>query len=102
MLSKVRAIPDDPHRKSNTTILSIARHGDAATVVQQFQMTTIKSQAGSPDQAVELVANSTDMWILVKGVWLLKRTVTNEIQYKVDGREVVHKLHTPHSAASGA
>jgi hypothetical protein len=41
-----------------------------------------------PDGAqhhVEMIALSTDTWVERQSVWLLKRTVTEELSYFVDG-----------------
>jgi hypothetical protein len=40
---------------------------------------------------VELVTLSTDTWIKSEGTWLMRRTVTNQLDYKIDGRLVAHK-----------
>jgi hypothetical protein len=59
-------------------------------------MTTTRSSSdGSPPTAIDLQASSTDTWRLIDGSWLLERTATDEMQYKVNGAVVGHKIR-PH------
>jgi hypothetical protein len=46
---------------------------------------------GATKQAVELVTLSTDTWIKSGEAWLLRRTVTKQLDYKIDGRLIAHK-----------
>ncbi|MEO7326713.1 MAG: nuclear transport factor 2 family protein [Dokdonella sp.] len=96
MLQEVMAMPVDPARISGTTVLSAERHGDVATVVQRYHMTTTKpSLDGSGDKPVELTAISTDTWIKSDGVWLGKDTQTEEMEYKKDGKVLAHQQRKP-------
>jgi hypothetical protein len=96
MLAGLSQLQNDPNRKSDTTILSVQRIGETATVIQRYTMTTTKSapNGAASSQSVELIATSTDTWILAQGVWLIQRTATDEIRYALDGKEIVHKQRT--------
>lgn len=92
MIDEVCALPKDPYKASTTTILSVKTNGEIATVTQKYHMTTIKKTPDSNvKQAVELDAMSTDTWKKSKGMWLLSRTETMKMDYKIDGKSVVHK-----------
>jgi ketosteroid isomerase-like protein len=92
MIQQLGTMPKDPNRVSDTTVLSVQVSGDTATVQQRYHMTTTKAGAdGTTRQAVELETLSTDTWINSAGTWLLRRTVTNQLDYKIDGRLVAHK-----------
>lgn len=96
MLAGLSQLQNDPNRKSDTTILSVQRIGETATVIQRYTMTTTKSapNGAASSQSVELIATSTDTWILAQGAWLILRTATDEIRYALDGKEIVHKQRT--------
>jgi len=95
MIQQVVASPQDPNRVSDTTVLSVEQQGDTATVKQRYHMTTSRSREGQPPQVIEISTTSTDTWLLSKGVWLLQRTQTDEIELKVNGNVVAHKQHAP-------
>ena len=98
MIGQLRGLPQDPHKISNTTILSIEQHGNTAIAIQRYHMTTTKSQPDTTStQAIELGATSTDNWVHSNGVWLLQRTVTDDISYKVDGKLLAHKQRVTHA-----
>jgi len=54
--------------------------------------TTRPGPDGTTKQAVELEALSTDTWARIGGVWRLRRTVTNQLDYKLDGKVVAHRV----------
>jgi hypothetical protein len=92
MIKELIATPQDPNKKSKTTIISVERNGNAVTVVQQYYMTSIRKPAdASTLQTIEIIARSTDTWQLICGVWLYERTATDELQYSVDGKAAIHK-----------
>jgi hypothetical protein len=92
MVKQVAALPQDPNKKSETTITLITTTGDVTTVVQQYHMTTTRTSVNaSAPQAVDVLATSTDTWRLLGGAWLIERTETNELQLTVNGNVVVHK-----------
>jgi ketosteroid isomerase-like protein len=92
MIEQLGAMPKDPGRVSDTTVLSVQVAGDIATVEQRYHMTTTKvGPDGATKQAVELVTLSTDTWIKSGEAWLLRRTVTKQVDYKIDGRLIAHK-----------
>ena len=92
MIKEVCALPKDPNKTSTTTVLSAKIIGETATVAQRYHTTTTKMTTNTTvKQAVELDALSTDTWVKSKGVWLLRRTETNAIDYKIDGKTLTHK-----------
>jgi hypothetical protein len=44
------------------------------------------------------VAVSTDTWILSHGAWLLQRTVTDQLDYYIDGKQVMHQKRADDTA----
>jgi ketosteroid isomerase-like protein len=92
MIKEVCALPKDPNKTSTTTVLSAKIIGETATVTQRYHMTTTKMTSNtSVKHTVELDTLSKDAWVKSKGVWLLRRTETYEIDYKIDGKTLTHK-----------
>jgi hypothetical protein len=91
MVQQVSAMPKDPNRVSETTVLSVRVVGNAATVRQRYHMTTSKTGPDGATHPVELTSVSTDTWVMTEGVWLLRQTVTDQLDYNVDGRVVAHR-----------
>ncbi|HEV2650313.1 MAG TPA: nuclear transport factor 2 family protein [Rhizomicrobium sp.] len=91
MSNEVAALPIDPNKTSETTILSVSADHDIATVNQRYDMKTAKPAADGATRNVELIALSTDTWIKSGGTWLLQRTVTKQADYFVNGQSVLHK-----------
>jgi hypothetical protein len=54
-------------------------------------MKTVKTAADGTRHNIELVTLSTDTWVKPADVWLIERTVTNELSYFKDGQLVGHK-----------
>jgi Domain of unknown function (DUF4440) len=96
MVKEVAALPQDPNKKSETTLTSVTRNGDFATIVQQYHMTTTRTPANaSAPETIDLLTTSTDTWRLIDGAWLFERTETNDLQYTINGTVVAHKSR-PH------
>jgi len=93
MIQGVLALPKDPLKVSNTTILSIKVNAEGATVDQRYDMKTTKAAPDGNKRDVELIAVSTDTWIKSKDTWLLQRTVTNQMDYYANGKLLIHKVH---------
>jgi len=93
MIQEVLALPKDPLKVSNTTILSIKANAESATVDQRYDMKTTKAGPDGNKRDVELIAVSTDTWIKSKDSWLLQRTVTNQMDYSANGKLLIHKVH---------
>jgi uncharacterized NAD(P)/FAD-binding protein YdhS len=93
MIQGVVALPKDPLKVSNTTILSIKVNEDSTTVDQRYDMKTTKTGPDGNKRDVELISISTDTWIKSKDTWLLQRTVTNQMDYFANGKPLVHKVH---------
>jgi hypothetical protein len=86
MIQEVLALPKDPLKVSNTTILSIKVNAEKATVDQRYDMKTTKAGQDGNKRDVELIAVSTDTWLKSKDTWLLQRTVTNQMDYSATAR----------------
>jgi ketosteroid isomerase-like protein len=93
MIQQVAALPQDSNKKSDTTVLSVALGQSKATVVQRYHMTTTKVAPDSTQHAIELVTTSTDTWLQANNAWLLQRTVTDQVDYSIDGKLIAHKEH---------
>jgi len=78
MIRQVVALPRDPDRKSATRVVSVEVVGDTATVEQTYD-------ASNPKKDFSLRAKSTDTWQRVRGQWLLKKSVTMELDVTSDG-----------------
>src|SRR5258708_27181740 len=89
MIESVKALPVDPNKVSNTTLLSIESSGNKAVVKQRYDMKTVKVAADGAKHQVELTTLSTDVWILTRATWLMQRTVTDQMDYFVDDKPVV-------------
>jgi ketosteroid isomerase-like protein len=92
MIQAVVATPVDANKQSDTTLVSVAIEGDSATVEQRYHMTTTRLPAGAgAPQAIDLVSTSVDTWRQIAGTWLMARTVTRQLDVRVDGKLVVHR-----------
>jgi hypothetical protein len=91
MIAEVGALKPDPNKTSTTTLTTVSQVGDTATVEQRYEMHTIKAGPDGVSHKIDLVALSTDTWIHPKGVWLLSKTMTDELTYSVDGKIVARK-----------
>ncbi len=91
MAEEVRKLSVDPRKVSKTTIRSIEVNGGAARVEQSYDMTTVKKAADGAEQHIELITVSEDVWILSNGAWLCQSTMTNQLDYFINGKPVVHK-----------
>jgi ketosteroid isomerase-like protein len=91
VIADVTAVKPDPNRSSETTLISIVPAADSITVEQRYHMKTVATTADGTQHSVELVALSTDTWVKPADVWLIRRTVTNELSLFRDGQVVMHK-----------
>ncbi len=91
MAEEVKKLSIDPRKASKTTIRSIKLDGSTASVQQSYDMTTVKTAADGTEQHIELITLSEDVWILSHGVWLCQSTMTNQLDYFINGQAVVHK-----------
>lgn len=92
VIADLNAMKPDPNRTSETTLIAITPGENAVTVEQRYDMKTIRTAADGTQHNIELVALSTDSWIKPADVWLIQRTVTNELSFFSDGQLVAHKL----------
>jgi ketosteroid isomerase-like protein len=92
MIQEVVALPLDSNKNSHTTLISITNAGDIAVVEQRHVVTTKKIGSDGKIHDVKMDALSTDTWVNSDGTWRLKRSVTNRMDYAIDGQVVVHKI----------
>ena len=92
VIADLNAVKPDPNKTSETTLISITPAADSLTVEQRYDMKTVRTAADGTQHNMELVALSTDSWIKPADVWLIRRTVTNELSFFNDGQLVMHKL----------
>jgi hypothetical protein len=95
MVGEVLALPKDPSKVSDTTLLSVVQNADTVTVSQRYHMTKTKNRPDGTPQAVEILTTSTDIWVRSGDQWLLRRTATETLDYKIDGKSLLHKEHAP-------
>ena len=95
MVGEVAQLPKDPKKVSHTTILSAKVVGTTATINQRYDMKTVKTNPDGTTKNVELVTLSTDTWVKSGDTWLLEKTVTEQMDYFVNGQPVMHKVATP-------
>jgi hypothetical protein len=96
MMQDLASAPKDPNKVSTSTLADIRKEGSTVTVEQHYHGTTTRPLAqGGAAQMLEVQSVSTDTWVEVGGVWLLKRTVTRSLDVTVDGKQMVHKQHAP-------
>ena len=93
MIQEVDGLPKDPLKVSTTTLLSIKVVGSSAVVDQRYDMKTVKTAADGSKVNTQLITFSADTWVNINGVWLLQKTVTNQLDYYRNGQLVVHKVN---------
>jgi ketosteroid isomerase-like protein len=92
MFQEAASSSSDPNRESRTTLTNITRDGDTAVVTQRYDMTTKMAGENGKMHALRLTTSSTDTWVNANETWRMKRTVTEQFDYAVDGKVVVHKV----------
>jgi Domain of unknown function (DUF4440) len=95
IIKGVQGLLLDPSKASDTTLLSITQSADSVVVDQQYHMTKTKVSPSGEKHEIELVTLSTDTWVKSGGEWLLKRSLTNQLDYRQDGVVVAHQVHAP-------
>ena len=91
MIEEISALPKDPNKKSETTVLSVKVESDIAHVEQKYHMTTTKLGSDGTNEQRELTAVSMDDWKRIEQGWNLLKTETTAIDYMINGKLVVHK-----------
>jgi ketosteroid isomerase-like protein len=92
MIESLKAAPADLGKVSNTTLLSVEPSPGKAVVKQRYEMKTVKVAADGAEHQIELTTLSTDVWVSANGTWLIQRTATDQMDYFVDGKPLVHKV----------
>ena len=92
VIDEVKQLPDMPQKESVTTILSVKADKDKAVVHQRYDMKNLEPQADGSRKHVEMITESTDEWVSAKGVWLMQKTTTESLDYKIDGKLVYRKV----------
>lgn len=91
MIEQALAVPDDPNRKAQTTVLAVRIEGSDAFVKQHYSMTTTRTGPGAIAHVVELDTFSDDVWTKSNSAWVLKQTTTLTVSLKRDGQVVWNK-----------
>jgi hypothetical protein len=92
MIQEVSTVPNDPLKVSDTTLLSIKASDNTAVVSQRYDMKTTKTAPDGSKRNIELITMSTDTWIKSNGIWLIQKTVTDQLDYSVNGQSTIHKI----------
>jgi hypothetical protein len=92
LIAEVNGLKPDPNKSSETTLISLGPDANRVIVEQQYHMKTVRTAGDGTQHNVELITLSTDTWIKPADVWLMERTVTNELSYFDNGLLVAHKL----------
>jgi hypothetical protein len=92
IFQEATSLPSDPNREARTTLTGITRDGDTIVVTQRYDMTTKMAGENGKMHALRMTTLSTDTWINANETWRMKRTVTEQFDYSVDGKVVVHKI----------
>jgi ketosteroid isomerase-like protein len=91
MMKGLLAIPDDPNRELQITILSVSGDGRTAVVKQRSDTTTKLKDTDASEKPARASAFSTDNWVSNNGSWRLARTVMTRVDGTIDGKLIVHK-----------
>jgi hypothetical protein len=92
MVQEVFTLPNDPLKVSDTTLLSVKASNNTAVVSQRYDMKTTKTAQDGSKRDIELITVSTDTWINSNGIWLIQKTVTDQLDYSVNGQSTIHKI----------
>lgn len=92
MIQEVNALPSDANRSTETTLLSVRPGKTQAVVEQRYTMRTKKEGKNGVEHSVKLVTISTDTWIMLHGEWRIQRTVTDQLDYYIDGKHTLHQM----------
>jgi len=92
MIAEVNDLKPDPKKSSTTTLLSVDSAATSVTVVQRYDMKTIRTDPDGTAHNVELVTVSTDTWTKPANAWLINKTVTDELSYFKDGKLIAHQV----------
>jgi hypothetical protein len=90
MIATLRANPPDPSLVSTMTVGEITSSGETATVDQRYEGTVRRAGAGGTASEIRIVADSTDTWVRVDGVWRCRMTLTIWKDVYRDGALVSH------------
>jgi hypothetical protein len=91
MIVEVQALKPDPNKTSETTLKSVQVNGDKAVVEQLYEMNTRKTGADGQMHAIKLTTQSRDVWKKSADNWLMLSTQTEQMDYTVDGKVIMHK-----------
>lgn len=95
MITELSKLPADPARKSETTVMSADIEGDTANVVQRYHSSLAKAGSDGQTTVTDIDTESKDTWKLIGGAWHLSRTVTETLEYRINGKLLVQKAHSP-------
>ena len=92
MIQEMFALPPDPNKNSHTALINITAAGETAVVEQRYEMTTKKIGGDGKMQDIKMTTLSTDTWVNSNGSRHLRRTITNQMDYVINGQAVIHKV----------
>jgi hypothetical protein len=82
--------PPDPRRMVSSTIVSLKRDGDVATVHQRYDSKTGRKSLDGADHTYEQISLTTDTWVDGEGGWRMQKTQTDELTILVSGKTAMH------------
>ncbi|MDE2419965.1 MAG: nuclear transport factor 2 family protein [Gammaproteobacteria bacterium] len=94
MIAEISNLPNDPNKISKTTILSVSIKGNTAKITQKYKMNTLKISSNGNLMPAQLIAISDDTWTKSHGIWLMKKTVTKQLDYSLGNQIIMHKVHS--------
>lgn len=93
MIARISNLPNDPNKVSKTTLLSVSIKGNMAKITQKYKMNTIQMGSDGNPISAQLITISNDTWTKSHGIWLLKKTVTKQLDYSLANQIIMHKVH---------
>jgi hypothetical protein len=94
LLDEIGALPDDPNRKADSTVVSATLDGETAQVAQRLLVTSSKSVFGKKI-LLELVSDSDDTWTRSGSAWKLLKSTTRKMAYSANGSVISEKTNPP-------
>jgi hypothetical protein len=91
VIKEVLALPANPTRHSQTTIVSVQGDDRFANVEQRFQLTQQTAGDDGVAHSVAVTTISRDRWVNDHGTWRIARTATQKFDYAMDGVTVDHR-----------
>jgi Domain of unknown function (DUF4440) len=91
VIDEIVAMPIDPNRMAETTVLAVVVSKHIADVVQRYHLKFEKKDGSGVKHRITMDATSSDQWKQMDGNWILLKSRTDEIELKKDGVRAVYK-----------